>query len=407
MMKKLLPCLALLLLCLLFPVCVGAFAEEAAELTAACDVTSSGSKYKITQLTDASYRSQWVSDKKKSPYVQFKTPKGEKACGVYVCFGDKPFEWAVQAKKDGQWTTVAQGAGKYAHEYLELDGLTEFRIRPVSEKSMAMTLLDIRVFGEGEVPAWVNRWQDAPGKVDLLVLSAHPDDEFLFYGGTIPYYAAERDMDVVVAYMTCNTMQRRSELLDALWLSGVRLYPDIGNFWDKYAKSLATEYDAWGKNKTNTRIVELFRKYKPDVVVTHDVKGEYGHGGHLVCADAVMNCIPLSGNASKFSASAKQYGVWDVKKVYLHLYKEGAIEMDWDQPLDAFDGMTGFEIAQAAYKCYESQQEAGQKNKTTGKFEYFAVEPRDSDYSCYRFGLTYSAVGADVAGNDFFENITE
>ncbi len=400
MLKKILPCLALLLL-----LGASALAEEATDLIASCDVTSSGSKYKITQLTDNSYRSQWVSDKKKSPYVQIETPSGEKAYGVYVCFGDKPFAWQVQAKKDGKWVSVAQGEGKYAHEYLALDGLTALRITPVSEKSMEMCFLNLHVFGEGDVPSWVNQWQDAPEKVDLLVISAHPDDEFLFFGGAIPYYAGELGKNVMVAYMTCNTMQRRSELLDALWSSGARLYPDIGDFWDKYAKKIEKEYEAWGKTKTNTRIVEMFRKYKPDVVITHDVKGEYGHAGHLVCADAVMNCIAPAGNPDKYTASASQYGAWAVKKVYLHLYKEGAIEMDWDQPLTAFGGQTGFEIAQAAYKHYVSQQEQGQKNKDTGKFEYFAVEPRDSDYSCYRFGLAYTAVGPDVEGNDFFENV--
>ncbi len=401
MTRKLLPVLALFLL-----LAAGALAEDAADLTTACEVSSSGSKYKTAQLTDGSYRTKWESDKQKKPYIEIKTPQGEAARGAYVCFGDKPFAWDVQVKKDGKWTAVAHGEGKYAHEYVAFGEASVFRITPASDKSMAMSVLDIRVFGEGDVPAWVNRWQDAPDKVDLLVISAHPDDEFLFFGGAIPYYAAERGMNVMVAYMTCNTTQRRSEMLDALWMSGVRLYPDIGDFWDKYSKKIDVEYDAWGKSKTNARIVGLFRRYKPDVVITHDVKGEYGHAGHLVCADAVINCVPLAANAAKYADSATEYGAWGVQKVYLHLYKEGAIEMDWDQPLAAFDGLTGFEVAQNAYQRYVSQQEQGQKNKATGKFEYFAVEPRESAYSCYRFGLAYSAVGEDALKNDFFENIT-
>ena len=222
-----------------------------------------------------------------------------------------------------------------------------------------------------------------------------------------PYYAGEKGMNVVVAYMTCGTMERRSELLNGLWAMGVRTYPEIGNFWDKYTKKLNTCYDAWGKSATNKYIVNLLRKYQPEVVVTHDVKGEYGHGAHLVCADAMQKCIPLAANPQKYTDSYKVYGAWEVKKLYLHMAKENAIEMDWDQPLSAFDGKTGYEMAVEGYSWHVSQHEAGQKNPETGKYEPFIVEPRESDYSCYRFGLVHSTVGVDVEKNDFFENIPE
>ena len=79
--------------------------------------------------------------------------------------------------------------------------------------------------------------------------------------------------------------------------------------------------------------------------------------------------------------------------------------MDWDQPLSALAGRTGYQTAVDAYDWHVSQHDQGQKNPKTGKFEPFTVEPRDSDYSCYRFGLAYSAVGPDTEKNDFFENI--
>ena len=54
-------------------------------------------------------------------------------------------------------------------------------------------------------------------------------------------------------------------------------------------------------------------------------------------------------------------------------------------------------------KSYEIERRV--MNPKTGKYELFTVEPRDSEYSCYRFGLAYTAVGPDVEKNDFFENI--
>ena len=36
------------------------------------------------------------------------------------------------------------------------------------------------VFGEGELPDWVQRWEPTVEKADLLVLATHPDDELIF-----------------------------------------------------------------------------------------------------------------------------------------------------------------------------------------------------------------------------------
>ena len=112
------------------------------------------------------------------------------------------------------------------------------------------------------------------------------DDEILFFGGAIPYYAAERNMQVVVAYLTAGNMSdlarenrvtgRRSELLNGLWEMGLRNYPVVYDFWDKFSKKLDSAYEAVGKKKVHEAMVELLRKCKPEVVLTHDVNGEIG-----------------------------------------------------------------------------------------------------------------------------------
>lgn len=400
-MKKLLPLVLLLLV-----MCVPGLAQEAQDITGECTITLSAGKYKNKdRICDRDWHTVYLSNKMKNPTVTVKAPKGQPMYGVYVCFGDKLAPWHMQAKHDGKWVTVYESEGLYAHEFAPLEGETEVRIQPVSDKSTTLCIGELFVYGEGELPGTVQFWQPAPEKADLLVLSAHPDDEVLFFGGTLPYYAGELGKDVVVVYMTCNLMERRSELLNGLWACGVKQYPVIGDFWDKYSTKLDTGYKAWGKNDTNEFIVTQLRRFRPDVVVSHDVNGEYGHGAHRVCADAVQKCIALAADETKQKKSAEEYGTWEVKKLYLHLAAQRPLEMDWDQPLSAFNGKTGYEMALEAYQWHFSQHDQGQKNKATGKFEYFTVEPRDSDYSCYRFGLVHSTVGDDVAKNDFFENI--
>ena len=405
-----------LLLFLLLLSCVPALAEEAPDLTAQCKITVSSQSKRASRMSDRDYLTGFISDKQKNASVEIAAPKGQPMYGAYVCFGGKLTPWVVEAKKGGKWVGVYQSEGEFAHEYAPLpDGETDIRVRVNSDKQAVLAISELFVFGEGNTPSYVQQWQPTPEKCDLLVLSGHPDDEILFFGGTIPYYAAERNMQVVVAYLTSGNMSdliknnrvtgRRSELLNGLWAMGLRNYPVVYDFWDKYSKKLDTGYEAVGKKKVQETMVELLRQCKPEVVVTHDVNGEYGHGIHRVCADVMMHCIPVAAEAANYSESAQRYGAWQTKKLYLHMYDQNAIEMDWDQPLSAFGGLTGYQVAEAGYQQHVSQHEAGQKNPETGKFEYFIVEPHESKYSCYRFGLAYSVVGYDVNGNDFFENI--
>ena len=44
-------------------------------------------------------------------------------------------------------------------------------------------------------------------------------------------------------------------------------------------------------------------------------------------------------------------------------------------------------------------------HRSQHKYEQFKVEPRDSAYSSYDFGLARTMVGPDALGNDFFENL--
>ena len=206
---------------LLLIACLGcAVAEEAEDITAQCKFTVSTKGYKLPRISDRDWGTTYVSDKHRNPVVEISAPKSSPIYGVYICFGDKLTPWEIQGKRGGKWTTLYESEGVYAHEYAPL---------PDGEKD------------------------------DLLVLAGHPDDEILFFGGTIPYYAGERGLNVVVAYLTCGTYSdgtqvRRSELLNGLWEMGVRTYPVIGDFWDKYSKKLETAYDAWGKTKVYQRI---------------------------------------------------------------------------------------------------------------------------------------------------------
>ena len=226
-----------------------------------------------------------------------------------------------------------------------------------------------------------------------MLISAHPDDELIFFGGTVPTYAVERGLSVLVLYMTSSNTTRSSELLNGLWHMGMRTYPVIGPFYDGYSRTLEKGYQKWPKQQARALVAGLIRLYRPEVLVTHDVNGEYGHGAHRVCADVARYCVEHTADPAFDAQSAGTYGVWQVKKLYLHLYPENQITMNWRVPLESMGGRTGLELAREAYALHVTQQNTP-----------FVIED-SGEMSCALFGLAYSTVGADKNGGDFMENI--
>lgn len=374
-----------------------AFAAEANDITEDCKfkVCSSGRKY--TLMTDKKYTSYWESNKIKTPWIAITAPEGKPIAGLYVCFGNMPESWEIQTSDDGKdWFTAVPGDTRFLHAYIALPQPAQHvRLAVTSEKKTALRINDLFVLSEGDLPDWVQVWQPTEEKADILFLSTHPDDELIFFGGAIPTYAVEQQRKVVVAYFTRSNTTRSSELLNGLWHMGVRTYPVIGNFKDSYAKNLKAAYkSAGGKGKVNEWIVGLYRQYKPEVVVTQDTNGEYGHKQHMMIADAAQNCIALAANEDEFTASTIAYGTWQVKKLYLHLYPENQITFDWTVPLKSMNGATGIELAEEAYTLHKTQAASGMSVTETG-----------TKYDNRVFGLAFTTVGEDVRKDDFLENI--
>lgn len=374
-----------------------AFAAEANDITEDCKfkVCSSGRKY--TLMTDKKYTSYWESNKIKTPWIAITAPEGKPIAGLYVCFGNMPESWEIQTSDDGKdWFTAVPGDTRFLHAYVALPQPAQHvRLAVTSEKKTALRINDLFVLSEGDLPDWVQVWQPTEEKADILFLSTHPDDELIFFGGAIPTYAVEQQRKVVVAYFTRSNTTRSSELLNGLWHMGVRTYPVIGNFKDSYAKNLKAAYKtAGGKGKVNEWIVGLYRQYKPEVVVTQDTNGEYGHKQHMMIADAAQNCIALAANEDEFTASTIAYGTWQVKKLYLHLYPENQITFDWTVPLKSMNGATGIELAEEAYTLHKTQASSGMSVTETG-----------TKYDNRVFGLAFTSVGEDVRKDDFLENI--
>lgn len=329
---------------------------------------------------------------------------------LYVLFDRIYGEWTLS---DGS-VTVTCGQNGFLHEYVDVASL--FGYSPtsldMSFDSGAPSLSEIFAFADGELPPWVQIWEPPCEEADLVLFSTHSDDEQLFFAGILPYYAGERKLSVEVVYFTTpfTYHDRQHEQLNGLWTVGVRNYPVSGEFIDAFSETAKKAYSdqerrGFSRDDMIAFQVEMIRRFRPHVIVGHDINGEYSHGQHIINCETLMEALPLAADASFDPLSAAEYGVWDTPKTYIHLWKENEIVMDWDKPLEAFGGKTAFEMTQEGFLCHKSQQWTWFRGWIFGKSHKITKASEIKTYSPCRYGLYRTNVGPDVTGGDMFENI--
>ncbi len=356
-----------------------------------------------------------LTDKKETTYIKISeggsvTNSAKKGiASLYVIFDRPCRRWSVS---DGT-SEIEQGKEGFLHAYVNV---TEAFKKTQKELTLSFpkgcSLAEIHLFGTGSVPDWVQIWQPPCEKADLALFSTHIDDEQLFFAGVLPYYAGEQGLAVQVIYFTdpFSYHDRPHEQLNGLWTVGVRHYPVCGPFPDAYSETAADAYaqqERYGYSKEDmVRFqVENLRRFQPHVVIGHDKNGEYGHGQHRVNSETLREALDLAADASYDPDSASKYGIWDTPKAYFHLWPENQIVMDWDLPLDAFDGKTAFQVTQEGFLCHASQQWTWFRRWIFGREGNITRADQIRSYSPCQYGLYRSTVGPDEAGGDFFEHI--
>ena len=384
--KKILITLCLCLALVLPTLC--ACAEQAAEITKKCTIkTSSGSPGK---LTNGKMKDYWEAKKSEST-ITITLPKGTQAGGLQIEWFEKFDAFEVkQYDSEGALLNETDSEGLLrAHvSWFDLDSRTAKIELIVHNKGR---ICGLHVYSAGEYAPEVQRWRQPAEKIDLMLIVAHQDDEELWFGGLLPYYDVVRGANVQTVYMTSCGRARIQESLNGLWVMGIQTTPDVVGFKNSYS-SVKESQKLWGgKENIERSLVRLIRFYKPEVIVTHDLKGEYGHPQHKLIAQSIESAVISAADESKYPESAGLYGAWQVKKVYLHLSDTNTIYMDWNTPEPALGGKTPLEVATLGYKQHKSQQ--SRYNMSMGK-----------KYDYTKFGLIFTTVGVDEAGDDFLEH---
>ncbi|MBT0568186.1 PIG-L family deacetylase [Williamsia sp. CHRR-6] len=150
----------------------------------------------------------------------------------------------------------------------------------------------------------------------VLFIHAHPDDESLWTGGTL---ARAVDLGAQVSLLTCTwtpgTLRHR-ELGRALQVLGgpeaIMLgYADIG--FPESAPAAAPLAQA-PVDSVIRRITETIRRIKPEVVITYDAFGIYGHPDHIATHRLALAAVEAASCAPMYRALGDP---WQVSSVYL------------------------------------------------------------------------------------------
>jgi LmbE family N-acetylglucosaminyl deacetylase len=402
-MKKLIAFIAFALLFACIPVPSSLGESVMRDITANCSM----------ELNGASINGMLI-DNNETTYLKYSQAvitvhAGEPIGGIYIKFDRTPPSWTLW------FNGMYQSCGTYGflHEFQKVDSTSASQLTLSFPKEVSIA--DIFIFSLGsKPPANVQVWRPAWGRCDLMLLSAHSDDDQLFFAGAVPD-AVARGAEVQVCFFTnhWNTHSRPHELLNGLWTCGLTRYPVIGPFTDTgrgYSEeqglqlfaSLGFTYDDMVRHQTM-----LLRKYKPQIVLAHDILGEYGHSAHIIDSHALRDAALVSNDASHYPELAQTFGTWNVPKIYIHLYWEGEIDFEIDTPLSYFGGKTAYQVSQDAFRCHISQMGT--------RYRYWLLGTADNPvtnsygfpmYSPRYYGLWRSLVGADSVKKHFYENIS-
>ena len=216
---------------------------------------------------------------------------------------------------------------------------------------------------------------DDAGKLLLMAVHAHPDDETISMGGTLAHYAAANSAargeatDVIVVTGTRGELgeiviperdtpeehaqlgeTRMGEIAAAMRALGVSRWENLG-YRDSGMDGTDGNSDPrsfhhhinTSLDDTSEPLVRLIRATQPDVIATYDDFGGYGHPDHIAAAKVARRAWEVSGDPTWRPSAGP---AWSIKKLYevripdsqrdavLKLLESRGIESWWSEPKD-------------------------------------------------------------------------
>jgi LmbE family N-acetylglucosaminyl deacetylase len=194
---------------------------------------------------------------------------------------------------------------------------------------------------------------------NALIITAHPDDESIFMGGTIAEFKKWNWR--ILCVTDCDekhNMRRRKELL-----SVCRIYKRHNNKIEPFMLGVTKKNGRFSKAEITGKIRNFLRKTgSPDIVFTHNKMGEYGHKTHRLIHRAVLDIGFRRVYGFSYRKSGEGYckGLESVrlsdqslsiKKRAIRIYLEGSQKTNLSRLKRIVDNALN-SIIEAFYRCY-------------------------------------------------------
>ncbi len=190
--------------------------------------------------------------------------------------------------------------------------------------------------------------------LNVLFAFAHPDDEGFATGGTIAMLvdrgaritlvcATNGDVgeisDPSLATPETLGQVRQGELRRAMDITGVQdirflNYRDSGmaDTEDNQHPRALMQADS---NQVVGQLVAIMRQTRPEVVVTHDPTGGYGHPDHTTMCERTTEAFRLAGDASAYPEHLSDTQLpWTPSSLYYVCFPRSAFRRMWQNMLD-------------------------------------------------------------------------
>lgn len=184
----------------------------------------------------------------------------------------------------------------------------------------------------------------------LLMVHAHPDDECLATGGSLARYAeagvrtvlviatgGEEGEIVVPELDTPENHARLSAIRDEeLACSVAHLgVSDLERLGYRDSGMVGTPANAHpdcfhqaDPEEATRRVVALIRRYRPQVLVTYDERGGYGHPDHIACHRATVAAFAAAGDPERFPDAGAP---WRPLKLYYTALSREGVRRAWER----------------------------------------------------------------------------
>ena len=252
----------------------------------------------------------------------------------------------------------------------------------------------------------------------LMTVHAHPDDEVVFTGGLL---AQSHDQGIHTVLVMCTNGEegeihdpdldpeeakprlgaiRRGELTGAVQALGIDVveyldYHDSGMVGTEANANPACFHQA-DKEEATARLVALVRRYRPQVLITYDEFGAYGHPDHIAANVITHLAFDRAGDPAyrpdlgePFQPAKLYYTTWNEEgwKQAREMYIERGLKWPWDEEEAQKDAdpehQSGEEEAQQAEAAAEEPPPRYTPPPTTTRIDVRAYGARKQQAAQY------------------------